>query len=119
MNCHRKAQEERFKTRSGPAFRNLLLGVGQANPSCSGAVGLKGGEQKRAVSVEMGVYCCLSSRTDAVALPETRDPVDEIGDVDPEAIGAIVARYCRGVSPSDIIRLVLEVLARKSVGESD
>jgi hypothetical protein len=67
----------------------------------------------------MGVYCCLSSRTDAMALPETREPVDEYGDVDPAAIGAIVARYCSGVSPSDIIRLVLEVLARKSAGESD
>ena len=54
-----------------------------------------------------------------MAPPETREPVDEIGDVDPAAIGAIVARYRSGVSPSDIIRLVLEVLARKSVGESD
>jgi hypothetical protein len=54
-----------------------------------------------------------------VAFPETRDPDDEIGDIDPVAIGAIVARFCSGVSPSEIIRLVLEALARKSVGESD
>ena len=54
-----------------------------------------------------------------MALPETLNPVDEIGNVDPAAIGAMVTRYCSGVSPSDIIRLVLEVLARKSVGESD
>lgn len=54
-----------------------------------------------------------------MAPPETRDPVDEIGDIDPAAIGAIVARYCSGVSPSEIIRLVLEVLARKSIGEAD
>jgi hypothetical protein len=45
-----------------------------------------------------------------VALPETRNPVDEIGNVDPAAIGAMVTRYCSGVSPSDIIRLVPEVL---------
>ena len=54
-----------------------------------------------------------------MTLPETREPVDEIGDVDPAAIGAIVARYCSGVSPSEIVRLVLEVLARKLLGEID
>jgi len=47
-----------------------------------------------------------------VAFPEKIDPEDEIGDVDPVTIGAIVARYCSGVSPLEIARLVLEVLAR-------
>jgi hypothetical protein len=54
-----------------------------------------------------------------VALPAKPDPDDEIGDADPVAIGAIVARYCSGVSPSEIVRLVLEVLARKSLGKLD
>lgn len=54
-----------------------------------------------------------------MASPEKSDPEDEIGDVDPAVIGTIVARYCSGVSPSEIVRLVLEVLARKSLGEID
>jgi hypothetical protein len=54
-----------------------------------------------------------------MASPEKGDPDDEIGDADPAVIGAIVARYCSGVSPSEIVRLVLEVLARKLLGEID
>ncbi len=54
-----------------------------------------------------------------MAFPERIDPDDEIGAVDPAVIGAIVARFCSGISPTEIARLVLEVLARKSLGEID
>jgi hypothetical protein len=51
--------------------------------------------------------------------PKKFEPADEIGEVDPKVIGDIVARFCPSCSPSEIVRLVLEVLARKSLGEAD
>ena len=64
-------------------------------------------------------YCFRSSRVDELETPKTVVPVDEIGEVDPKVIGEIVARHCPNCSASEIIRLVLEVLARKSLGETD
>lgn len=54
-----------------------------------------------------------------MAFPAKFDPDDEIGDADPVTIGAIVARYCSGVSPSEIIRFVREALARRSLDKAD
>jgi hypothetical protein len=50
---------------------------------------------------------------------KTSEPTDEIGEIDPKVIGELVARYCPDCSPAEIVRLVLEVLARKSLGDVD
>lgn len=54
-----------------------------------------------------------------MASPEKNETEDEIGDVDPAVIGAIVAQHCSSVGPSEILQLVLEVLTRTTLGEAD
>jgi hypothetical protein len=49
--------------------------------------------------------------------PKASEPADEIGEIDPEVIGALVARYCPDCSPAEIVRLVLEVLGQKSLDD--
>lgn len=49
--------------------------------------------------------------------PNTSEPADEIGEIDPEVISALVARYCPNCSPAEIVRLVLDVLGQNSVDD--